>query len=134
MPNQYLLDTNIISDFMRNPAGRAATPARTMANETLCTSIVVSSELRYGCEKKGSPKLLRQVESVLSALEILPLDVPTDRHYGVLRAKLDAAGEPIGYNDLFIAAQALTHGMILVTANEREFSKAPGLIVENWLK
>jgi tRNA(fMet)-specific endonuclease VapC len=62
------------------------------------------------------------------------LDVPADRDYGLIRAKLEAAGEPIGLNDLLIAAHALALGLILVTDNEREFSKVEGLSVENWLR
>jgi tRNA(fMet)-specific endonuclease VapC len=134
MPSRYLLDTNIISDLVKNLHGSCAKRLRAIPSESLATSIIVASELRYGCAKKGSPKLLRQVEAVLSALEILPLDVPADRDYGLIRAKLEAAGEPIGLNDLLIAAHALALGLILVTDNEREFSKVEGLSVENWLR
>jgi tRNA(fMet)-specific endonuclease VapC len=134
MPVRYLLDTNIISDLVRNPHGRCASRVRAMPNEKLATSIVVAAELRYGCAKKGSQKLLRQVKAVLSGLEILPLDVPADREYGDLRTRLETIGEPIGYNDLLIAAQALASGLIVVTDNEREFTKVGGLSVENWLR
>ncbi len=134
MPSRYLLDTNIISDLIRNPHGMCASRVRAMPNEALATSIIVAAELRYGCAKKGSPKLTRKVESVLSALDVLPLEVPTDTEYGALRARLETVGEPIGQNDLLIAAHALALNLTLVTDNEREFGKIAGLRVENWLR
>jgi tRNA(fMet)-specific endonuclease VapC len=130
----YLLDTNIISDLVRNPRVHAARRVAAMPEETLATSIIVASELRFGCAKKGSAQLLKQVEAVLSGLEILLLDIPTDAAYGSLRATLERSGQPIGSNDLFIAAHALNYGLTLVTDNEREFCKIGGLKIENWLR
>ena len=66
-------------------------------------------------------------------MDILPLDYPVDEHYGDIRAHLNRTGHPIGWNDLFIAAHARSLGLILVTDNIREFSRVPGLSVENWL-
>ncbi|CUR78178.1 tRNA(fMet)-specific endonuclease VapC [Achromobacter xylosoxidans] len=97
------------------------------------TSVVVAAELRYGCAKKGAAKLQAQVESLLGALPVLPLDVPVDIKYGSLRAELETAGKPIGTNDLWIGAHACTLGLTLVTGNTREFERIPGLAVENWL-
>lgn len=71
---------------------------------------------------------------LLSALEILPLEAPTDRHYAQLRHHLALRGTPIGPNDLLIAAHALAADLKLVTANVGEFSRVPGLKVENWLQ
>lgn len=131
---RYLLDTNIVSDLVKNPHdGKAARHIATVGSHGMATSIIVASELRYGCARKGSPKLLRQVEAVLDGLDILPLDVPADAHYAGIRAELEAAGQPIGPNDLFIAAHAYTLGVTLVTANTSEFSRIRGLTVENWL-
>ena len=70
---------------------------------------------------------------MLSALEILPLQAPADRHYVELRHRLARQGTPIGPNDLLIAAHALAEELALVTANVREFSRVQGLAVENWL-
>jgi len=70
---------------------------------------------------------------VLAALDILPLKPPVDEHYGEIRAYLNRTGQPIGWNDLFIAAHARALELTLVTANVREFSRVPGLHVENWL-
>ncbi|CAB3658477.1 MAG: type II toxin-antitoxin system VapC family toxin [Achromobacter sp.] len=129
----YLLDTNIISALLRDPNGPAARHIERVGPKRIFTSIVVAAELRYGCAKKGSAKLQAKVESLLSALPVLPLDVPVDIKYGSLRAELEAAGEPIGANDLWIGAHACTLGLTLVTGNTREFERIPGLAVENWL-
>ena len=74
-----------------------------------------------------------QLETVLAALDMLPLDQPADRHYGEIRQALERAGTPIGANDLIIAAHALARGLTLVTANGTEFRRVPGLRIENWL-
>ncbi|MCI1483689.1 MAG: type II toxin-antitoxin system VapC family toxin [Acetobacter fabarum] len=132
--NGYLLDTNIISDLIRNPAGLAAHRIEKENPKTLFTSVIVAAELRYGCAKKGSTRLLERVESVLGIIPVLPLDVPADAEYGGIRAELEAAGQPIGLNDLLIAAHAYTLSLTLVTDNTRKFCRIRGLKVENWLE
>ena len=129
---QYMLDTNIVSEMIRNPAGRAAQRARAVA-DSVCVSVIVAAELRYGCAKKGSPQLLRKVEEFLSEVPVVPFDVPADGEYGGIRAELEAAGRRIGSNDLLIAAHAHTLGATVVTANVGEFQRIRGLNVENWL-
>jgi tRNA(fMet)-specific endonuclease VapC len=94
----------------------------------------VAGELRFGAYKRGSDRLTAQVEAILSAIEILPLEEPADQHYGKLRALLESRGEMIGPNDMLIAAHALALDCTVVTANRREFSRVPGLKVENWLE
>jgi len=130
---RYLLDTNIICDLVRNPHGRITQRIRKVGEAQVCTSIIVAAELRYGSMKKGSPRLAAQLDAVLSALEVLPFDAPADITYGLLRARLEQSGKPIGANDLLIAAQALSLGHVLVTDNEREFARVDGLSYENWL-
>ena len=130
----YLLDTNIISDLIRNPDGHAARRIEQVGPKVIFTSIIVASELRYGCTNKGSPKLLTKVEGILETIPVLPLDIPADAEYGGIRADLEAAGQPIGMNDLLIAAHAYALGLTLVTDNKGEFSRIPGLKVENWLE
>ena len=131
---RYLLDTNIVSDLVRNPHGKVAEIIFKVGESKVCTSIIVAAELRYGAEKKQSPRLAAQLEAVLGALEILPLEKPADVSYGSIRAQLDRAGKPIGANDLLIAAQALTLGYTVVTDNEKEFSRVKQLNLENWLR
>lgn len=130
---RYLLDTNIISDLIRNPQGKAAKRIVKVGEDKICTSIVVAAELRYGCAKSGSKKLLGAVEDVLAEIDVLPFDVPADAEYGEIRAGLEAVGKPIGGNDLLIAAHALATEAIIVTANADEFKRVRGLKVENWL-
>jgi tRNA(fMet)-specific endonuclease VapC len=129
----YLLDTNIVSDLVRNPQGRVTQRIRAVGETEVATSIIVAAELRYGAEKKGSPGLTAQLEAVLGALAVLPFEAPADAAYGLLRARLERAGRPIGGNDLLIAAQAVAIRHTLVTDNEREFARIAELPYENWL-
>jgi tRNA(fMet)-specific endonuclease VapC len=128
-----MLDTKIISDLIRNPQGKAATRIAKVGEDNICTSIIVAAELRYGCAKSGSERLLKAVEDLLEEISVLPFDVPADAEYGGIRAALEAAGTPIGSNDLLIAAHASTTGATIVTANAGEFKRIHGLKVENWL-
>lgn len=134
MSARYLLDTNIVSDLVRHPQGRAAAKIAEVGEEAVATSIIVAAELRYGAAKKASPRLTAQLEAVLGVLEIIALELPADASYGAARVALEAAGTPIGANDLLIAAQALARDMIVVTDNEREFARVDGLRHENWLR
>jgi tRNA(fMet)-specific endonuclease VapC len=134
---QYLLDTNMLSDLLKNPQGKVAGKISSLpavARDSLATSIIVASELRYGVAKSGSAVLAGRVDQLLTAIEILPLEPEADRHYGRIRAELEKTGTPIGGNDLLIAAQALAMNAVLVTDNTREFKRVKGLHVENWLR
>lgn len=128
-----MLDTNIVSDLIRNPYGKVADRLAQHINDA-CVSIIVAAELRFGAEKRGSKRLLDIVEGVLDRLPIIPMDVPVDREYAEIRSKLEAAGKPIGPNDLLIAAHALSLGVTLVTDNVQEFERVGGLWLENWLQ
>jgi tRNA(fMet)-specific endonuclease VapC len=130
---RYLLDTNILSDLIRNPQGKAAKRIAKVGEDNVCTSIIVAAELRYGCARSGSRRLIEAVEELLSEIDILPFDVPADAAYGMIRTALEASGKPIGGNDLLIAAHAQAIAAIIVTANEGEFKRVRGLKVENWL-
>jgi tRNA(fMet)-specific endonuclease VapC len=131
---RYLLNTNIVSQLIRNPQGEVAEQIRKVGEAQVCTSVIVAAELRYGAAKKGSPRLTAQMEAVLGAIEIVPLAAPADAEYGAMRAELERTGRPIGGNDLLIAAQAVTLGCIVVTDNQGEFGRIAGLICENWLR
>ena len=131
--SRYLLDTNIISDLIANPQGKAAKRIAKVGEDRICTSIIVAAELRYGCAKRGSRRLLKAVEDLLAELDVLPFDVPADAEYGAIRGALETAGKPIGGNDLLIAAHAKATGATVVTANADEFRRIRGLKVENWL-
>jgi tRNA(fMet)-specific endonuclease VapC len=130
---RYLLDTNILSDLLRNPGGRSARRLAVVGDTAVCTSVVVACELRYGAIKKKSPELAERVEILLQSLEILPLDKEADRHYAEIRWQLERLGTPIGPNDLLIAAHGRALDLIVVTDNVEEYTRVPGLSIENWL-
>ena len=128
-----MLDTNIVSDLVRSPQGRVFDRIAAVDGEGVCVSIITAAELRYGCIRKGSPRLSAQVDAILGSIEVLPFDGPADAEYGGIRAALEAAGTPIGPNDLLIAAHARAVDATLVTANVGEFTRVGDLRVENWL-
>jgi tRNA(fMet)-specific endonuclease VapC len=129
-----MLDTNVVSDLLRNPSGSAAKRIAEVGPDAICVSIITAAELRYGCAKKRSAKLLAHVEAILESVQVLAFDAPADTEYGSIRAKLEAAGKPIGPNDLLIVAHAHAAGAILVTDNLGEFARVCGLQVENWIR
>lgn len=132
MPLSYLLDTNALSRLMREPTGSTAARLARAGEDSVCTSVVVASELRFGARRRNTARLIDAVDRVLNALPVLALDAPADEHYASIREELERYGTPIGPNDLFIAAHARSLGLVLVTENEREFSRVSDLTVENW--
>ena len=130
---RFLLDTNIVSDLVRHPQGRVAQKIAEYGEAAISTSIVVAAELRFGAAKKASPRLTAQIESILAAIEVLPFDAPADRAYAKLRLALEQAGQPIGPNDMLIAAHALANDCVLISANVDEFTRVAELQVVNWL-
>lgn len=137
MPTRYVLDTNVLSDLLKNPQGKAAQRISSLPpgdRDLLSTSIIVVAELRYGVAKSGSSILAHRVDQLLEAIEVRPLEPKADVHYGRIRMQLEKSGTPIGGNDLLIAAHVLTIGAVLVTDNVREFRRVKGLRVENWLR
>ncbi len=130
----YLLDTNIVSDLVRHPDGIVRDRIAEVGEETVCINLVVAAELRFGTAKRNSKRLSKQVEMILSALPVLSLEAPVDEHYAEIRVALEKAGNPIGPNDLLIAAHCRALGLTLVTHNLKEFSHVPKLRVENWLE
>lgn len=134
MNPRYMLDTNIVSDAIRNPDGLVAWQIERNADKGLAMGIITAAELRFGAAKRGSPRLLSRVEDLIRVIPPLPLDVPVDSEYAAIRARLEAEGKLIGPNDLLIAAHALSLGITLVTNNVREFERVGGLWLENWLQ
>jgi tRNA(fMet)-specific endonuclease VapC len=129
----FLLDTNMISDLVKNPQGKVAGRIAQAGEGNVCTSIMVAAELRYGCAKRSSQRLTKAVEGILGELAVVPFEAPADAAYGTIRAELEAAGRSIGGLDLLIAAHASALGATIVTANTTEFERVRGLRVENWL-
>lgn len=131
---RYLLDTNILSDVIKNPQGIAANRITEVDRNDLFTSIVVAAEMRYGVAKKQSSILSERVDQLLQTINIAPLDIGADRYYGEIRLNLEQQGKIIGANDLLIAAHALSLDAVLVTDNTREFERIERLKIMNWLK
>lgn len=129
----YLLDTNIVSALARRPQGPIAVRIAAVGATRVAISIVVACELRFGLAKIGATRLVHQVERILEHLPVLPLQSPVECHYAEIRHQLKRAGRPIGPNDLLIAAHARALGLTVVSANQDEFERVPGLCVENWL-
>ena len=125
----YLLDTNIVSDFVRYQQRAVARRIRERGEADVLTSIVVAAELRFGAAKRGVARLARRIDEVLARLSVLPLDEPADRVYAELRTR---QGQPLGANDLLIAATALAGSHTLVTADQA-FAWIAELRRENWL-
>jgi tRNA(fMet)-specific endonuclease VapC len=97
-------------------------------------SVVTFGELRFGAEKSQSKEKARAaIQQLRSRIEVCPLPIAAAEHCGEIRAELEKNGQPIGNNDLWIAAHARAEGWVVVTNNEREFERVPGLVVENWV-
>jgi tRNA(fMet)-specific endonuclease VapC len=128
----WMLDTNVLSELIRNPRGPLTQRLAGIGPDAACTSIVVACELRFGAARKGSDTLTRRVEQLLAVLAVLPFVEPADQHCADIRATLERAGTPIGSHDLFIGAHARSRGLTLVTHNLREFARVPDLKVEDW--
>jgi len=134
VPRLYLLDTNILSHLVRQPQGPVADRIADVGEANVLTSVIVACELRYGAAKRGSRKLTRQVEAVLSAMMIRPLESDIERVYASIRVALERKGTPIGAHDMLIAAHARAIDAVCVTDNVAEFRRVPALNIENWLK
>ncbi len=132
MTARYLLDTNIVSTLAEEPHGRVAQKALAIEEPRLVTSIVVACELRFGAVRVGSARLETALNAILGAMPVLPLEPGVEQHDAAIRSDLKRRGKPIGANNLLIAAHARSVGAILVTRNEREFRRVPGLDVESW--
>ena len=130
----YMLDTNICIYVLKNHSAKLKHKFK--VSRDLCISAVTYAELCFGIENGDVSlrgKRREQFDAFTRLLLTLPLDDDAGRHYGRIRAHLKSKGSTIGNNDLFIAAHALSSGAVLVSNNEREFKRVPGLVVENWL-
>jgi tRNA(fMet)-specific endonuclease VapC len=130
---RYLLDTNIaIYVIKRRPLEVLAT-FNEQAGRMAISSITLA-ELYHGAEKSSRvAQNLAVVEEFASLLEVLAYSAKAAQHYGAIRRELERAGQTIGVNDLHIAAHARSEGLVVVTNNLSEFSRVPGLMVENWV-
>ncbi|OCQ93059.1 twitching motility protein PilT [Limnothrix sp. PR1529] len=130
---RYLLDTCVISDFIKGDAATIFRFQNTSPTDIAISAITVM-ELRYGLaiNPQRSSKVEPVITSILSSVTILPFGLAEAERAAEVRAILKSQGQPIGAYDVLIAATALAHQLIMVTANQREFERVPGLVVENW--
>lgn len=92
----YLLDTNIISELIKNPRGVIFSKIQQIGEDKICTSIIVACESRFGAIKKNSPKLIEKLAVILDSIEILSLIHPVEEYYAEIRTYLEQKGTPIG--------------------------------------
>ena len=131
---KYLLDTNIVIYVIKRRPLEMLETFNTNVTR-MAISVVTLAELLHGAEKSSQPASnLAVVEDFCSRLEVLPYSAKAAQHYGSIRTSLERIGQPIGVNDLHIAAHARSEGLILVTNNTKEFSGVPALQIENWIR
>lgn len=128
---KYLLDTDSISFALRGH-GEVGSRIRATKPSDLCMSAITLAELRYGADRKGSKKLHALIDTIASAIEVVPFDVAAATEFGRIGSTLAERGTPIGEYDVLIAAHAMALRCTLVTNNVKHFAKVPGLFVENW--
>ncbi|HDZ89587.1 MAG: type II toxin-antitoxin system VapC family toxin [Deltaproteobacteria bacterium] len=134
MSPRFLLDTNIcIYIHCQKPEGVLARFQKLKPGDA-AISVITWGELLYGAEKSRQRKnALQLLQEFKTLIPVLPLPENTGKTYGAIRASLESKGWPIGNNDLWIAAHAKAEGLTIVTNNEREFQRVPGLKVQNWV-
>jgi len=134
----YLLDTDILSNLMkRSPSSVLVEKLTRVPPEQQSTSSITLGELVYGARRlrEHTDFLMAKIEDVLLPnLPVLAFGAAAARRYGGIRTELERQGMLMGDADMRIAAIALSHGLRVVTANERHFRRVPGLETENWLE
>ncbi len=132
---RFMLDTNICIDLIRDRSAKILRRLKRLRPDDVCISSVTLSELEYGVAKSSAPERNKlALAEFMTPITVAPYDDGVAPLYGRIRTELEAQGKPIGPLDTMIAAHALALGLTLVTSNEREFRRVPGLHVENWAK
>ena len=130
---RYLLDTNIVIYVLKRRPIEVLSVFNQNASR-MAISAITLSELYHGAEKSSKVgENLAAIEDFCSRLDVLPYGSKAAQHYGAIRAGLEKLGQPIGVNDLHIAAHARSEGLVMVTNNVGEFARVPALQVENWV-
>jgi tRNA(fMet)-specific endonuclease VapC len=134
MTARYLLDTNICIYIQRQKPPEVLERFKRLKFGDTVISVITYGELRFGTEKsKQREQASEMLREFTELVPVVPLPVEAAQTYGVIRATLEANGKMIGNNDLWIAAHAKSAGLAVVTNNENEFSRVPGLKVQNWV-
>ncbi len=130
---RYLLDTHIVIYVLKRRPVEVLSTFNANASRMAMSSITLA-ELLHGAEKSSRvSENLAAIEDFCSRLEVLPYGPKAAQHYGAIRAALEKLGQPIGVNDMHIAAHARSEGLVLVTNNLAEFERVPALETENWI-
>jgi len=131
---RFLLDTNICIYISRQRPPPVLARFQQLQHGEAVRSVITYGELVYGAEKSQlREQAKRQLAELAGLLPVMALPSRAGQFYGAIRAALEAKGEMIGNNDLWIAAHAQAASLILVTNNEREFRRVPELTIENWV-
>ena len=134
-PVRYLLDTNICIYTAKGKPLAVRRRFEQHAMQELAMSTITVGELRFGAEKsQARSRALATIDELVQMIQPCALPMAAAEHYGHIRATMQQLGQPIGNNDLWLAAHALAEGWTLVTNNTREFDRVPGLRVENWVE
>ena len=132
---RFLLDTNICIYIKNHRPAEVLAKFSKLPPGKVAMSAITYGELCFGAEKSSKPKETHNIlQHLIALIPVLSLDENVSTHYGKIRQHLQACGKPIGNNDLWIASHALANKLILVTNNEAEFERVPGLRVENWVR
>ena len=131
---RYLLDTNIVIYVLKRRPVEVLAAFNANASRMAISSITLA-EVLHGAEKSSRvSENLAAIEDFCSRLEVLPYGPKAAQHYGAIRAALEKLGQPIGVNDMHIAAHARSEGLVLVTNNMGEFARVPAMEAENWVQ
>lgn len=134
-PVRYLLDTNICIYIAKGKPTAVRDRFAKHTLQELAMSTITVGELRFGAEKsQARGRAMATIDQLVQMIQPCALPLAAAEHYGYIRATLQQQGQPIGNNDLWLAAHALAEGWTLVTNNTREFIRVPGLRVENWVE
>lgn len=134
MSVRYVLDTNICIYIQRQKPKKVLARFQKLKPGEAAISIITWGELLYGAEKSNQRKIaLKLLAEFKSLVPVLPIPENAGNTYGAIRALLESEGAPIGNNDLWIAAHVKAAGLTLVTNNEKEFQRVPGLKIQNWI-
>lgn len=134
MPARFLLDTNICIYIHRRKPEEVLERFRKLKPGDAAISVITWGELLYGAEKsRQRRKALELLDEFKTLIPVLPMPENAGKTYGAIRALLVSKGRPIGNNHLWIAAHARAEGLTIVTNNEREFERVPGLKIQNWV-
>jgi len=128
-----MLDTDMCSYIIKEHPIKVLNRFKTLEMRAICISIVTYAELMYGVERSSSKRVNREViKDFVKHLDVMTWDVAAADQYAVIRTALEAKGQPIGAMDMMIAAHSKSIGAVLVTNNQKHFSKVKGLDIENW--